>query len=74
MDLKASASYRKLALTAQDTCFTWSADPEVGTVDANGVFTAGTKSASGNLTVSAGGQDTHRAGEYRGPRQDAGGL
>ena len=56
MDLKASASYRKLALTAQDTCFTWSADPEVGTVDANGVFTAGTKSASGNLTVSAGGK------------------
>ena len=56
VDLKASASYRKLALTAQDTCFTWSADPEVGTVDANGVFTAGTKSASGNLTVSAGGK------------------
>lgn len=56
VDLKASAVYRKLALTAQDTCFTWQLDPAVGTIDANGVLTAGDKSASGNLTVSAGGK------------------
>ena len=56
MDLKASASYRGLDLTAQDTCFTWTADPAVGTVDENGLFTAGEKSASGTLTVSAGGK------------------
>ena len=56
MDLKASASYRSLDLTAQDTCFTWTADPAVGTVDENGLFTAGEKSASGTLTVSAGGK------------------
>lgn len=56
MDLKASASYRSLDLTAQDTCFTWTADPAVGTVDENGLFTAGEKSASGTLAVSAGGK------------------
>ena len=56
VDLKASASYRSLDLTAQDTCFTWTADPAVGTVDENGLFTAGEKSASGTLTVSAGGK------------------
>lgn len=55
MDLKASAVYRKLAVTSQDTCYTWTLDPAVGTVDANGVITAGDKTASGNLTVSAGG-------------------
>lgn len=55
MDLKASAVYRKLAVTSQDTCYTWTLDPAVGTVDANGVITASDKTASGNLTVSAGG-------------------
>lgn len=55
IDLKASAVYRKLALTAADTCFTWSVDPAVGTITAEGVFTAGEKSASGTLKVSAGG-------------------
>ena len=56
VDLKALASYRGLDLTAQDTCFIWTADPTVGTVDKYGVFTAGEKSASGTLTVSAGGK------------------
>ena len=55
VDLKAAAVYRNLDLTAQDTCFTWTADPAAGTVDASGVFTAGSQSASGTLTVSAGG-------------------
>lgn len=55
MDLKASSVYRTLALTSQDTCYTWTLDPAVGTVDENGVITAGDKTASGNLTVSAGG-------------------
>ena len=54
-DLKANAVYRTLDLTSQDTCYTWTLDPEVGTVDANGVITAGDKTASGSLTVSAGG-------------------
>ena len=55
VDLTASAVWKKIALTSQDTCYTWSADPAIGTVDENGVFTAGAKSATGNLTVSAGG-------------------
>lgn len=58
VDLKASAVYRKLALTAQDTCFTWSISGGVGTVDQNGLFTAGEKSGTGTLTVSAGGKTT----------------
>ena len=55
VDLTASAVWKKISLTSQDTCYTWSVDPAVGTVDENGVFTAGEKSATGNLTVSAGG-------------------
>ena len=55
VDLTASAVWKKIALTSQDTCYTWSVDPAVGTVDENGLFTAGEKSATGNLTVSAGG-------------------
>ena len=55
VDLTASAVWKKISLTSQDTCYTWSVDPAVGTVDENGVFTAGSKSATGNLTVSAGG-------------------
>ena len=54
VDLTASATYRTLALTAQDSCFTWTLDPSVGTVDANGLLTAGQSSGSGNLTVTAG--------------------
>ena len=56
IDLKASAAYRTLALNAQDTCFTWSLDASLGTVDANGVLKASQESGSGSLTVSAGGK------------------
>ena len=56
VDLKATAVYKKLALYAQDTAFTWTADPAVGTVDANGLFTAGATTATGSLSVSAGGK------------------
>ncbi len=55
VDLTASAIYRGLLLGSQDDCFTWSVDSAVGTVDSQGVCTAGRKTASGNLTVSAGG-------------------
>ncbi len=54
-DLNAAAFYKNLGLTSQDTCFTWTIDPAVGTVDAEGVVTATDKSAGGNLTVTAGG-------------------
>ena len=55
INLKASSIYKKLALLSSDTAYVWTVDPAVGTVDANGVFTAGEKTASGSLTVSAGG-------------------
>ncbi|MBU5435987.1 phosphodiester glycosidase family protein [Pseudoflavonifractor sp. MSJ-37] len=56
VDLKASATYRKLALVSQDTSYTWTCTPAVGTIDPNGVFTAASSAASGSITVSAGGK------------------
>ncbi|MBC5730669.1 phosphodiester glycosidase family protein [Pseudoflavonifractor hominis] len=56
VNLKADAVYRKLSLVSQDSSYTWTCDPAVGTVDPNGVFTAGSEGASGTLTVSAGGK------------------
>lgn len=53
--LAASSTYKKLPLISQNVCYTWTVDPAVGTVDANGVLTAGTKTAIGSLTVSAAG-------------------
>lgn len=55
VDLTASAAYKNLPLISQDNCFIWSVDPAVGTIDQDGVLTAGSKSGSGNLTVTAGG-------------------
>lgn len=55
VDLTASAAYKGVGLTSQDNCFIWSVDPSVGTIDQEGVLTAGAKSGSGNLTVTAGG-------------------
>lgn len=54
VDLTAAASHRHLNLTADDTCFTWTADPAIGAVDAQGRLTAASATASGTLTVSAG--------------------
>jgi len=56
VDLRATAIYKKLTLTAQDTCFAWTADSGAGTVDQNGLFTAADKTGTGSLTVSAGGR------------------
>lgn len=54
VDLTATALRRKLTLVSQDSCYTWTADPAVGTVDENGLFAAADKSGTGTLTVSAG--------------------
>lgn len=54
IDLTASAVWYGLSMTSSDASFTWSVTPEVGTVDANGVLTAGSKAATGTLTVAAG--------------------
>lgn len=54
VSLSASATWYKLALLADSSCFTWSVSPEVGTVDETGTLTAGPRAAAGSLTVSAG--------------------
>lgn len=52
--LSASAAWHKLPLLADNSCFTWKVDPEVGTVDPAGVLTAGELAAAGKLYVTAG--------------------
>ena len=54
VDLNAAASYRTVGLTGGDTCFTWSADPAVGTITEKGLFTAGDLSCTGKIKVAAG--------------------
>lgn len=54
VSLTAAASWYGLSLQADNSCFTWSVSPEVGTVDALGTLTAGPRAAVGSLTVSAG--------------------
>ncbi len=54
VDLNATASYRTVGLTGGDPCFTWSADPSVGTIDETGHFTAGEFSGTGKIKVAAG--------------------
>lgn len=56
VDLRATAAYRMIPLTAQDDSFQWGVVPEtLGTITPNGTFTAGTTNGSGSITVSAGG-------------------
>lgn len=52
MDLSASSVWNYIKLLSQDNCYTWKTD--VGTIDANGVFTAPAQPGSGTITVSAG--------------------
>lgn len=54
MDLDAAASYRTIGLTGGDRCFTWSCDPAIGTITPDGVFTAGSATATGKIKVAAG--------------------
>lgn len=56
VDLNASATYFGYRLIAQDDCFTWSVSDGIGTIDANGVFTAAVNSAAstGTITCAAG--------------------
>ncbi len=54
VDLNAAASYRSLALTGGDPCFSWTADPSIGSIDQNGVFTAGNLPGTGRIKVAAG--------------------
>ncbi len=52
--LTASAMKNHLALISQDNCYTWSVTGDIGTIGADGTFTAGTKDAAGTINVQAG--------------------
>ena len=52
--LTASAMKNHVSLISQDTCYTWSVTGDIGTISADGTFTAGTKNASGTITAKAG--------------------
>jgi len=56
LDLTASALWYGTPVTAQDSSFTWSVSGAIGTIDANGVFTAAqtVKSTSGTIVVTCG--------------------
>ena len=54
VDLTAVSTWRNLTLRSTDTAYTWSCDSWVGTVDANGLFTAGDTTIAGELRVTAG--------------------
>ena len=56
ISLTASATWRNLAIASQDSCYTWACDASLGTVTADGTFTAGAEGGSGSLTVTAGGK------------------
>lgn len=54
IDLMAQAMDNYVYLISQDGCYSWKTEGDIGTIDSEGRFTAGRKSAQGNITVSAG--------------------
>jgi uncharacterized protein YigE (DUF2233 family) len=54
IDLTAAADYLGAELAAADTSFTWSVPKKLGTVTADGVFTAANSPAKGNLEITCG--------------------
>jgi len=63
--LTASATSNHLSLISQDSCYTWAADADIGTISPDGTFTAtdsftpGEKSVTGNIAVTAGGKSVY---------------
>lgn len=53
-DLMAQAMDNYVYLISQDTCYKWTVEGNIGSIDENGVFTAGGDTATGSITVSAG--------------------
>lgn len=56
VDLDGKGSWYNLPVALDDSNITWTVEGGVGTVDANGLFTAGNDSASGAVVASAGGR------------------
>ena len=54
VDLTAQAVYRRLPVPGSDDAFAWSVTGEIGTIDAQGVFTAASRPGSGTITVTKG--------------------
>ena len=54
IELTADAIYRNINVLAEDRHFVWTAEPAVGKVDENGLFTASDSNSTGNLVVSGG--------------------
>ena len=55
LNLEASSVYQGMKLTSSDNAYTWSLSSDtLGTIAADGTFTAGTSNESGYITVSAG--------------------
>ena len=53
--LTASAMYNHLSLISQDSCYKWAVSGgDIGTISADGTFTAGDTDAVGSITVTAG--------------------
>ena len=56
VELTASGTWYNLPVAMDDGDVTWSADAAVGTIDSQGGFTAGDRTATGSITASAGGK------------------
>lgn len=56
VDLTASGTWWNLPVSMNDEAVTWSVDPNVGIIDAEGRFTAAGDNGSGAITVTAGGR------------------
>ena len=56
VDLSASGQWKNLNVAMGDENVDWSVSGDIGTIDAQGRFTAGWNSASGEITASAGGR------------------
>lgn len=54
VDLSAFAYYKHMQLSTQDSDFTWTVTGDIGTIDADGVFTAGRTPGSGTITLTKG--------------------
>lgn len=52
--LTAAAMKNHVSLISQDNCYTWSVSGDIGTIGADGTFTAGAKDAAGSINIKAG--------------------
>ena len=56
VDLDAAGTWYNIPVAMDDGIVTWSMEGNIGTIDENGLFTAGAVNGSGSITASAGGR------------------